>query len=280
LHFGSATGAYFVDHIELPFFEAYLKGDVRPALPVAQVFDTGRNNWSSFDSWPPRNHVEKALYLGAKGSLSFEPASSRNPDYDEYVSDPAHPVPFVHDHGFDMDPDYMAQDQRFAANRPDVLTYQTAPLADDITIVGPIQPQLVVSSSGTDSDWVVKLIDVHPDHEGHAEAAGPRDSGGFQELVRGDVMRAKFRDSLSDPTTLQPGHPTHIDFKMLDVYHTFKKGHRIMVQVQSSWFPLIDRNPQQFENIYAAKPEDFQKATERVFHSPDQVSRIELEVLP
>ena len=209
------------------------------------------------------------LYLRAQGALSFEPAPPGAAAYDEYISDPEHPVPFVRDHGFDMDPDYMAQDQRFAMNRPDVLTYQTAPLTEDITVIGPIRPRLVVSSSGTDSDWVVKVIDVHP---GNADA--------LRELVRGDVMRGKFRESLSNPTAMQPGQPTNIDFTMLDVYHTFKKGHRIMIQVQSSWFPLVDRNPQQFEDIYAAKAGDFRKATQRVFHSPDHLSHIELGVLP
>ena len=168
-----------------------------------------------------------------------------------------------------MDFDYMAQDQRFAANRSDVLTYQTAPLTEDITVIGPLLPRLVVSSSATDSDWVVKVIDVHPD-----------DDGSLQELVRGDVMRAKFRDSLSNPTPMRPGQATSIDFTMLDVYHTFKKGHRIMVQVQSSWFPLVDRNPQQFEDIYGAKAEDFRKATQRVLHSPDHASRIDIGILP
>jgi len=281
LHFGSATSVNFIQNIELPFFEAYLKGDAKPDLPVARVFDTGRKSWTSFDAWPPKTVEKKTLYLRAHGSLGFEPTQPGGVAYDEYVSDPANPVPFVRDHGFDMDPDYMAQDQRFAANRPDVLTYQSVPLTEDVTVIGPIQPRLVVSSSGTDSDWVVKLIDVHP--EGiiaPGGTAGAADSNGFQELVRGDLMRAKFRDSLSDPTPMQPGRPTNIDFTMLDVYHTFKKGHRIMVQIQSSWFPLVDRNPQQFEDIYAAKAQDFRKATQRVFHSPDHASHIDLSVLP
>jgi putative CocE/NonD family hydrolase len=269
LHFGSATSTDFIENIELPFFNAYLKGDGRPNIPVARVFDTGSNQWSSFDSWPPRVSENKTLYLHAQGSLGFEPAKSAASGYDEYVSDPAHPVPFVREHGFDMDPDYMAQDQRFTAGRPDVLIYQTEPLGSDVTIIGPIQPRLVVSSSATDSDWVVKIIDVHPES-----------TDGVYELVRGDVMRAKFRESLAHPVPMQPGKPTGIDFTMLDVYHTFKKGHRIMVQVQSSWFPLVDRNPQQFEDIYSAKAEDFHKATQRVFHSPDQASRIDFRVLP
>jgi uncharacterized protein len=284
LHFGSATSTDFIKNIELPFFEAYLKGDAGPNLPVARVFDTGRDTWTSFDAWPPKTSNTKSLYLHAQRSLGFEPASRGGAAYDEYVSDPQHPVPFVPDRGFDMDEDYMAQDQRFAANRPDVLTYQSAPLTEDVTVIGPIQPRLVVSSSGTDSDWVVKLIDVHPENAGAPPSSGATsvssDMSAFQELVRGDVMRAKFRKSLSEPTPMQPAEPTSIDFTMLDVYHTFKKGHRIMVQVQSTWFPLVDRNPQQFEDIYAAKAEDFHKATQRVFHSPDHASHIDLRVLP
>ncbi len=268
LRFGSATSTDFINSVELPFFEAYLKGDGQPNLPVARVFDTGRNSWTSFDAWPPRTSERKTLYLGARGALGFEPPPAAG-GYDEYISDPDHPVPFVRDHGFDMDRDYMAQDQRFIANRPDVLTYQTAPLAKDLTVAGPLLPRLVVSSSATDSDWVVKLIDVHSD-----------EADAIQELVRGDVMRGKFRNSLSRPVPMQPGQVTSIDFTMLDVYHTFKKGHRIMVQVQSSWFPLVDRNPQQFEDIYHAKADDFRKATQRVLHSQEHASHIDIGVLP
>jgi putative CocE/NonD family hydrolase len=271
LHFGSATGTYFVRHIELPFFESYLKGDGHSPLPVASVFDTGRNAWSSFDAWPPKESTRESLYLGPHGSLGIGPPTAK-PDataaaYDEYVSDPAHPVPFVPDHGVDMDADYMSRDQRFSAGRSDVLTYESEVLAADVTVAGPVSPKLVVSTSGTDSDWVVKVIDVHP-------------GDGFQELVRGDVMRAKFRKSFSTPVPMQPNEPTRIDFTMPDVYHTFTKGHRILVRVQSSWFPLVDRNPQQFEDIYTARAADFRPATQRVFHSTRHASRIELSVLP
>jgi putative CocE/NonD family hydrolase len=276
LHFGSATSDYFVQEVELPFFEAYLKGDGRPNLPLARVFDTGTMAWASFDAWPPKTATQQSLYLAPNRVLQVgTPPKATSPVYDEYVSDPQHPVPFVAQGGFDMDEDYMAQDQRFASDRPDVLTYETAPLSEAVTIIGPVSPHLVVSTSGTDSDWVVKLIDVHP-----AEQGQPAGQGGLQQLVRGDVMRGKFRDSFSTPTAMQPNEPTHIDFTMTDVYHTFKKGHRIRVQVQSSWFPLIDRNPQRFVDIYAARETDFQQATQRVFHSGQQLSRLEINVLP
>jgi len=270
LHFGSATGTYFVRNIELPFFESYLKGKGRSDLPVASVFDTGSMSWSSFDAWPPKQSKKESLYLGSHGSLSIgkpaAKAAGTAAGYDQYVSDPAKPVPFVPDHGLDMDADYMARDQRFSANRPEVLTYESEVLTRDLTVAGPVAPRLIVSTSGTDSDWVVKVIDVHP-------------SDGFEELVRGDVMRAKFRKSFTTPVPMKPNEPTPIDFTMPDVYHTFKKGHRILVEVQSSWFPLVDRNPQQFEDIYTAQAADFRPATQRVFHTAEYASRIEMNVL-
>ena len=182
------------------------------------------------------------------------------------MSDPAKPVPSVPGQSTDMDPDYMAQDQRFTTGRPDVLFYQGEPLTEELTIAGPVSPTLFVTTSGTDGDWVVRVIDVHPD--------------GFQELVRGDVMRGKFRKSFAKPEAMVPGKVTRIDFTMPDVYHTFKPGHRMMVQVQSSWFPLVDRNPQKFVDIYHATAADFQKATMRVYRSGAQTSRVTFNVLP
>jgi len=183
--------------------------------------------------------------------------------------------------------DYQIQDQRFASRRPDVLVYQTAPLTEDLTIAGPIRPSLWVSTSGTDADWVVKLIDVYPDDAPERAAStgtGPLrpgdPMGGYQELVRGDVMRGKFRESLEKPVPFQPGRVTKVEFSMLDVLHTFRKGHRIMVQIQSSWFPLVDRNPQTFVDIYHAKASDFKTATERVYRTQAAPSRIEIGVLP
>ena len=288
LQFGSATSTYFIRRVELPFFESYLKGDGHPKLPVASVFDTGLHRWSAFDAWPPRESLKANLCLGAHGSLQLsmplaaksapgEPpcaAFSREDGYDEYVSDPKHPVPFVPDHGMDMDADYMTRDQRFTSARRDVLSYESEVLSADVTIAGPVSPRLVASTSGTDSDWVVKLIDVHP-----ADKTGGSPVSGFQELVRGDVMRGKFRASFSTPSPMQPNEATAIDFTMPDVYHTFRKGHRILVQVQSSWFPLVDLNPQRFEDIYSAQAADFQSATQRVYHGAKHASRIEMDVL-
>jgi len=253
LRFGSNPSVDYWVKMILPFFEHHLKGRERPRQPKAYVFETGANRWRTFDAWPPRDGAPRTIYLAAGKALSFSPPTggAASKDFEEYVSDPARPVPFVPGPSTDMDPDYMAQDQRFAADRQDVLVYRGDPLGQDLTIAGPVTPSILVSSTGTDGDWIVKLIDVHPD--------------GFQELVRGDVVRAKFRSSLEKPVPLIPGQVTRLEFEMPDVLHTIRKGHRLMVQVQSSWFPLVDRNPQTFVDIYRAGPEDFRKATVRVW---------------
>jgi uncharacterized protein len=278
LKFGSMTSQFFRDSLEYPFFEYYLKGDAagEPALAEATVFETGTNRWRTFDAWPPKNAAARTLYLRAGGKLSFTApsGSEAGPGYEEYVSDPANPVPFLKEKDTGMKPDYMALDQRFASKRPDVIVYQSEPLTEDLTIAGPIKPNLFVSTTGTDGDWVVKVIDVYPD------SAGGGEPGGFQELVRGDVMRAKFRNSYARPEPMVPGKTTRVTFGMDDVMHTFRKGHRIMIEVQSSWFPLVDRNPQTFVDIYHAKPSDFRKATQRVYRSAGQASGIEFLVVP
>ena len=276
LRFGSSTSQFFRDSVEFPFFEYYLEDRGPPSPPLtlapATIFETGNNRWRTFDAWPPKNTTARALYLRAGGKLSFSPGSTEDAGYDEYVSDPANPVPFLAQHNTGMKPDYMALDQRFTAARPDVLVYASEPLTEDLTIAGSARPTLFVSTSGTDSDWIVKLIDVHPD-----SGAG---AAGFQELVRGDVMRGKFRNSYARPEAFVPGKVERVAFGMDDVLHTFKRGHRIMVHVQSSWFPLVDRNPQTFVDIYHASPSDFRKATQRVYRSRGQESRVELQVLP
>ncbi|HMD43433.1 MAG TPA: CocE/NonD family hydrolase, partial [Candidatus Acidoferrum sp.] len=246
-------------------------------------------------SWPPKNIEIKTLYFHAKGVLSFDRPGEEASTYDEYLSDPARPVPFVAYVAQTVPQEYMVSDQRFAESRTDVLTYQTAVLAEDVTIVGPISPKLFVSTSGTDSDWDVKLIDVYPPDypqskidEPRAEdkgkpltdvAAPPFTMGGYEQLVRGEPFRGKFRHSYENPEAFTPGKVEEVGFSMQDVNHTFRRGHRIMVQVQSSWFPLTDRNPQVFMNIPDAKPSDFVRATERVYHAQSQASGIETNVL-
>ncbi len=270
--FGGDTAEFFRDEIELPFFRHYLKGAVDPELPLAYVFETGKNIWSKFAQWPPAEAKPQRLYFAANGKLSFErPAEATG--FDEFISDPSNPVPFYHKPTLEMARDYMVADQRFAHQRPDVLTYETEPLTNDLTVAGPISPKLFVSTSATDSDFDVKLIDVYPEDAGDGMA-------GYERLVRGEPFRGKFRKSFEQPEAFRPGEVQEIQFAMPDVYHCFLKGHRIMVQVQSSWFPLTDRNPQTFTKIPAAKPEQFVKATERVYRSGSNVSFVEVNALP
>jgi putative CocE/NonD family hydrolase len=288
VQFNAKTSDYFRANVQFPFFEHYLKGK-GAAQPKAVVFETGANVWRNFDAWPPKAAQPRTLYFHAGGKLSFDPPAEPS-GVDEYLSDPSHPVPFV---GYTTDTvpqRYMVDDQRFASTRPDVLTYQTEPLEEDVTIAGPISPRLRVASSGTDSDFDVKLIDVYPEnYPDPAPAprankrildAPPLHMGGYQQLLRGEPFRAKFRSSWEKPEPLKPGQQTAIDFTMPDLFHTFRRGHRIMVQVQSSWFPLTDRNPQTFTDIPSARPEQFQKATEEVFRQKDAASGVELLVLP
>jgi putative CocE/NonD family hydrolase len=251
ISFGSDTAEFF-DEIELAFFRHYLKDDPDPGLAKATVFKTGTNEWKKLDQWPPPTTPER-LYFHARGKLAFDRPAG--PDaFDEYMSDPNHPVPTFSAPTLTMKPGYMDADQRFAEKRGDVLTYSTEPLDRDITIAGPVSPNLYVATSATDSDFDVKLIDVLP-------------SDGYEQLVRGEPFRGKFRHGFEHPEPFQPGAVEEIRFSMPDVYHCFRKGHRIMVQVESSWFPLTDRNPQTFTDIPFAKPEQFVKATEKIYHS-------------
>ena len=225
----------------------------------------------------------KPIWLREEGALSWEapPEAEAKDGHDEYVSDPAKPVPHHDQTHIGMSKDYMTGDQRFASRRTDVLTYRTPPLEEDVTLAGPIEVELHVSTTGTDSDWVAKLIDVHPDAypDPKPNPTGVR-MGGYQQLLRGDVMRGKFRDSYEKPTAFEPGKPTRVRFRMQDVCHTFRAGHRIMVQVQSTWFPLADRNPQVFLDIHKAKESDFRKATQRVYRTKALPSRLVLTVKP
>jgi putative CocE/NonD family hydrolase len=285
LSFASKTGEYYREHIELPFFMANLKSkgnglkaSADGASPKAWLFATGTNEWVRFDQWPPKKSVERSLYLGAGGSLAFSAADKAA--YDEYVSDPAKPVPVIGEIGAGMPSDYMTYDQRFAARRTDVVVYQTEPLEKDVTIAGPIQAMLQVSTSGTDSDFVVKLIDVYPNDYPNPNPNPSRiHMGGYQQMVRGEPFRGKFRNGFDKPEPFVPGKPARIEFAMPDVCHVFRTGHRIMVQIQSSWFPLTDRNPQVFMDIPSAKSADFRKAIERIYWGGAEGSKIRVRVL-
>ena len=289
-NFASNTAQFFRSQILFPFFEQYLKGSGNAELPEAYVFETGTNVWRKYDAWPPKNLQQQTLYFHANGGLSFDAPESTESAYDEYVSDPNKPVPFVGYTATEVPQEYMVADQRFASSRTDVLVYETEPLVADVTIAGPVSPRLYVSTSGTDSDFDVKLIDVYPEnypektqHEADERPSDVPPPGielaGFEQLVRGEPMRGKFRKSFERPEPFAPNKVEAVDFTMPDVNHTFRRGHRIMVQVQSSWFPLTDRNPQMFVNIPDAKPSDFQKATERVYRAKGQASGVEVEVV-
>lgn len=274
-NFGSKTAAFYRAEVEFPFFEKYLKDEKRSAPAEATVFETGSNSWRTFDAWPPRNAENRKLYLRSGGRLDDSPPGEAD-GFDEYVSDPARPVPYTESITPRMTIEYMVEDQRFAARRPDVLVYESAPAPEsEMVIAGPLAVDLWVTTTGTDADFVVKLIDVFPDSP---EAAN---KPGFQMMLRSEVFRARFRESFEHPKPMQSGVPTQIRFELLDVLHRFQKGHRLMIQVQSTWFPLVDRNPQKFvPNIYYAKPEDYQKATHRVLRSAKHPSSLSMGVLP
>lgn len=278
--FGSKTGLYYREKIEFPFFLQLLKGKGNAAFPRARVFETGRNQWRTFDAWPPKTARPIDFYLSAGGKLAAR-ADTRQ-SFDEYLSDPSKPVPYIGHVAPRVLAGYMTEDQRFASKRPDVLVYQTGPLDHDVTVMGPILADLKVSTSGTDSDFDVKLIDVYPGGYNAAPSAAapgnPVPMGGYQQLVRGEPFRGKFRKGFEKPVPFEPGTPDRITFHLPDIAHTFRPGHRIMVQVQSSWFPLTDRNPQKFLDIPNAKSTDFVKATERVYTGGEDGSRIRLLV--
>jgi hypothetical protein len=306
-YFGGKTGVYYREHFELPFFNYFLKdkGDISQIKEV-NGFDTGSYDWRDFGDWSPGSSTDTPLYLIENGQLKFgDGATGKRPPtgaakvYDEYVSDPRNPVPYTQKITLNYPRDFMTEDQRFAAARPDVLVYQTEPLKEDITVAGSLKPELFISSSGTDSDFVVKLIDVFPDDyqypetgnklpDGTPERVHPPDDsarcvfkpGGYEMLLRGEPFPARFRSSFEKPVALRPNVPAKISYVMPGIVHTFRKGHRIMVQIQSTWFPLVARNPQKFmPNYKQGTDADFQKATERVYHSAQYPSRIVLPVV-
>jgi hypothetical protein len=277
--FGAKTSEFYRERIEFPFFGHFLKGRPDPDLPEAYVFETGRNQWRRLDAWPPKTASRRSLYFQPGGRLSFEPPPDSAAPFDEYVSDPERPVPYTNAIASGMTREHMTDDQRFVARRPDVLTYQTDELTEDLTLAGPIWPALQVSTSGTDSDFVVKLIDVYPDTFDESSGLGPGEysrMGGYEQLVRGEVFRGKFRRSFEKPEPFEPGKVTTIAYVMPDVFHTFRRGHRVMIQVQSTWFPLVNVNPQKFINISQATAGDFQRATERVYRSGQTASRVDV----
>ncbi len=278
IHFDSNTAAYFKQK-ELAFFDYYLKGKGIMDLAEATIFVTGANEWKEFNSWPPAEAETMSLYLDCEETISFKESTQDN-CYEEYIADPSKPVPYTEDVHLNRTREYLTDDQRFASRRPDVMVYQTDMLEEDITIVGPIDVSFYVSTSGTDADYVVKIIDVFPDELADYPVNDKKvPMAGYQMLVRGEVLRGRFRNSFEKPEPFIPNEITKVSYEIPDTAHQFKKGHRIMIQVQNSWFPLIDINPQTFVNIYKAEEKDFIKATHRIYHDTERPSKISFGVL-
>lgn len=265
--------------LELRFFDHYLRGKGKEDFSEATIFITGANEWRSYNTWPPENVTEQKLYFQPGGKLAFIPPGVSE-SFDEYMSDPMNPVPYAEKVHTQRTTEYMTDDQRFASRRPDVMTYETDTLTEDITLAGPLLADLFVTTTGTDADYVVKLIDVFPqDMEAPTDKEIDIPLGGYQMLVRAEVFRGRYRNSFENPEPFKPGKVTEVKYELPDVAHTFKKGHRIMIQVQSSWFPLVDRNPQKFVDIYHCSEEDFQKATHRIYHDKRRSSSLMVKVL-
>lgn len=281
VYFGDSIATFYQKNIEAKFFNHFLKGngDKNSGLPNAYMYNTGKKEWATFDKWPAPNAVHQKMYLGADGKLAdAQPSTAGSVSY---ISDPLKPVPYTEDNTTTMNftpHNYMSEDQRFAGRRPDVLVYQTDVLSDDVTLGGEIMAHLKIATTGTDADFVVKLIDVYPADEPNNPYMPNKNIilSNYWQMVRSEVMPARFRNSFEKPQALVPNQKTDVNFRLQDVLHTFKKGHRIMIQVQSTWFPIIARNPQKFvENPYKANESDYIKATETVYND----SFIDVQVL-
>jgi len=272
---------YFQEQIQLPFFNHYLKGKGEWKETEAFIFETGGNQWRQFKKWPPPERTIAKLYLNAEGKLKYGKPTEEDA-FDAFESDPQNPVPYTETINTGMTREYMTDDQRFAGKRPDVLVYETDVLGEDVTLAGNMFAHLFVSTSESAADWVVKLIDVYPDdHKDYEHTPKHIKMGGYQQMVRSEVIRGRYRNSYEKPEAFIAGEVAEINLELLDVLHTFKKGHRIMIQIQSTWFPLVDRNPQKYvDNIFNAKDGDFIKATHKVYRSKSNASYLEIGILP
>ncbi len=285
IHFGSNTSFWYQNNIEIPFFNYYLKGkgDISKQAE-ATIFFSGENKWHNYPQWPPAASQETPIYLSENGIASWDKPNAKN-GFSEYLSDPAHPVPYTEDVHFYRSREYMTDDQRFASRRPDVLSFETPVLKEDLTLAGVVTADLFTRITSTDADFVVKIIDVFPDDFNYEDGKSGRNNGaavpmgGYQMLVRGEIMRGRFRNSFAKPEAFKPNKVEQVKFALPDIAHTFQKGHRLMIQIQSSWFPLADRNPQKFVDIYKANDSDFQKATIQILHDAQYSSSIILPVL-
>lgn len=276
------TAEWYREQIEFPFFEHNLKNAPAPELAEATVFETGANRWRSFDAWPPEEAEARVLYMNAEQTLTWDEPTHEAEQADWYVSDPAKPVPYTTEIAARWSREYMVADQRFASRRPDVLVYRSEPLEHDVTIAGPLTADMWFRTTGSDADLVVKLIDEFPGRLANGSRSSTSDfQSGRQQMVRGQVMRLRFRESFEEPQPITPGKATHAAWELHDVLHTFKRGHRIMIQVQSSWFPFVDRNPQTYvENIFEAGEEAFVRAEHEILRGPGMRSSVRFGVLP
>jgi len=282
IYFGEDISDWYQREIEAPFFRYFLKGEGGPPDFEALTFDTGRKQWREFSEWPPGDAQPLRLFLRSDERLAVDAPATGDAPYTEYVSDPNEPVPYTDQIRIVFTPRlYMTEDQRFAERRPDVIEFQTEVLEEDVTLAGDIVAHLQVSTTGTDADWIVKLIDVYPDDEPNLEHTPEHVRlAGYQQMVRSEIIRGRFRNSYENPEPFVPGQVTDVTLPLQDVLHTFRAGHRIMVQVQSTWFPLFDRNPQAYvDNIFEASATDFIKATHRVYHGPQHASYLDVKVL-
>ncbi|MEO1438719.1 MAG: CocE/NonD family hydrolase, partial [Bacteroidota bacterium] len=273
IHFGDYISDFYQKEIERNFFNHFLKDGPQGNLPEAYMFDTGAKEWNTFDAWPPKAE-DLILYPQADGQL-LEATPEDTPS--SFVSDPMKPVPYTEDIEWRFTPrPYMTGDQRFASRRPDVLSYESEPLEADLTIAGPIMAELWVSTDQGDADWVVKLIDVYPgDYPENPLTPNGKELSNYEMMVRSEAMRGRFRESFETPKPFEPNTPTKVELPLQDVLHTFKKGHRIKIHIQSTWFPLIDRNPQKYvDNIFEAKDGDFTKANHQVYHDKNHQTKI------
>jgi hypothetical protein len=279
--FGSKTAVFYRQQIERRFFDHFLKDGPAHELPEAYVFETGANRWRTFEAWPPAQTRPRQLWLHEDGQLRFDAAPTASRAFDEWVSDPAHPVPYTEDVAIGMTKEYMIDDQRFASRRADVMVYATEPMTEPMTLAGPIVADLWVSTSGADADFVVKLVDVFPaDAADHRFVEPGQHMGEYQMLVRSEVIRGRYRESHEKPVPFRPGRPTRVELPLQDVLHTFQPGHRIMVQVQSTWFPLVDLNPQTWvPNLFLATDDQFAPATHRLWRDRTHPTHLRVGVL-
>lgn len=284
LYFGKSTSAYYMDKIEYPFFRYFLEGKGEKPKHKVNIFHTGENEWKTYDEWPVQKTTGIPYYIHKNGSVSTQ-APAEQESYSEYISDMSRPVPYTANPTTYRTKEFMVDDQRFATSRPDVITFMTEPLCDTLTLAGPIEVELMTAISSTDADFMVKVIDVYPEKFEYSKTArnylkSDYPMSGYQLMIRGELFRGRFRKGFDNPLPFKPEEITPVNYTLYDVAHTFLPGHRLMIQIQSSWFPIIDRNPQKFIDTYHCTVEDFvMKQKIKIYHQQGAASRVILPVV-